>query len=183
MKSSPDLDLAALHRELGIPADYAGRRFLALMPEAELGELTLIGTFGPRKILLATAAAAAWHNLQMAARSANIVLQPLSGFRSWSRQAEIIRTKLAAGRSIESILAVNAAPGFSEHHTGRAIDVGTPGEPPFEESFAVTPAFRWLQRHASFYGFRMSFPRHNPHGIAYEPWHWCWSPEMPPANR
>ena len=23
-------------------------------------------------------------------------------------------------------------------------------------------------------GFRMSFPRANPHEVAYEPWHWAW---------
>jgi D-alanyl-D-alanine carboxypeptidase len=22
----------------------------------------------------------------------------------------------------------------------------------------------------------MSYPRGNPHGIVYEPWHWCWNP-------
>jgi LAS superfamily LD-carboxypeptidase LdcB len=22
----------------------------------------------------------------------------------------------------------------------------------------------------------MSYPRDNPHGIVYEPWHWCWQP-------
>ncbi|HZX89661.1 MAG TPA: D-alanyl-D-alanine carboxypeptidase family protein, partial [Rudaea sp.] len=24
------------------------------------------------------------------------------------------------------------------------------------------------------YNFHLSFPRGNAHGIAYEPWHWCW---------
>ena len=24
------------------------------------------------------------------------------------------------------------------------------------------------------FGFHLSYPRDNPHGIAYEPWHWCW---------
>ena len=23
----------------------------------------------------------------------------------------------------------------------------------------------------------MSYPRDNPHGIVYEPWHWCWQPQ------
>jgi D-alanyl-D-alanine carboxypeptidase len=31
-----------------------------------------------------------------------------------------------------------------------------------------------LQRHAATYGFRMSYPRGNAHGISYEPWHWFW---------
>ena len=43
---------------------------------------------------------------------------------------------------------------------------------PAEESFEATPAFDWLQRHAGASGFAMSYPRGNPHGIVYEPWHW-----------
>lgn len=73
---------------------------------------------------------------------------------------------------MQEILNVNAAPGYSEHHGGRALDIGTPGEPPAEESFEHTPAFAWLTRHAGDFGFVMSYPRGNPHGIVYEPWHW-----------
>jgi D-alanyl-D-alanine carboxypeptidase len=42
------------------------------------------------------------------------------------------------------------------------------------ESFEHTEAFAWLQGHAAAYGFRMSYPRGNVHGISYEPWHWFW---------
>ena len=74
--------------------------------------------------------------------------------------------------AVEQILAVNAAPGYSEHHGGYALDIGTPGEPPAEESFEATDAFAWLARHAPAHGFAMSYPRDNLHGIVYEPWHW-----------
>jgi D-alanyl-D-alanine carboxypeptidase len=76
--------------------------------------------------------------------------------------------------SLADILQVNAAPGFSEHHSGRAIDIGAPGEPAAEPSFERTPAFNWLMQFAPAHGFRLSYPRNNPHGIAYEPWHWYW---------
>jgi len=102
------------------------------------------------------------------------VLLPLSGFRSVARQEEIIREKLSAGQPLADILRLVAAPGYSEHHTGRALDLGAPDEPPLEEGFAETAAFTWLVAHAGDYGFRLSYPRGNPHGIAYEPWHWCW---------
>ena len=49
---------------------------------------------------------------------------------------------------------------------------GPPGEPPAEESFERTAAFDWLRTHAGAHGFTMSYPRDNPHGIVYEPWHW-----------
>jgi D-alanyl-D-alanine carboxypeptidase len=71
-----------------------------------------------------------------------------------------------------SILAVNAAPGYSEHHGGRAVDLATPGHPTIEEAFEHSPAFAWLTAHAARLRLRLSYPRDNPHGIVYEPWHW-----------
>jgi D-alanyl-D-alanine carboxypeptidase len=107
------------------------------------------------------------------ASKAGVALLAVSGFRSIERQAEIIRAKLSSGQKIEDILRLVAAPGYSEHHTGRAIDIGTPGEEPLTEAFADTPAFRWLAENAGHFGFRLSYPKGNAHGIAYEPWHWC----------
>ena len=49
-------------------------------------------------------------------------------------------------------------------------------EPPAEESFEATDAFAWLTGNAGDFGFQMSYPRDNPHGITYEPWHWCHRP-------
>ena len=112
--------------------------------------------------------------MREAAFEVGVTLLPISGFRTVARQEEIIRTKLAAGQAIDEILRNVAAPGYSEHHTGRAIDIGAPGEPPLTEQFAETPAFSWLEAHAADYGFTLSFARGNPHGIAYEPWHWCY---------
>ena len=96
----------------------------------------------------------------------------ISGYRSHDYQLGIFERKRARGFALADILAVNAAPGFSEHHSGEALDIGTTGEPPAEASFERTPAFAWLQRHAGGFGFAMSYPRGNPHGIVYEPWHW-----------
>lgn len=165
--------LAAIHRELGVPANYAATHRLALQPEAVESTLTDIGPNPDgRPVLLIAAAATAWGDLRDAARSMTITLLPVSGFRSISRQRQIILGKLAAGRAIEDILRLIAAPGFSEHHSGRALDIGCPGHLLLEEDFAETPAFAWLQIHAAGFGFRLSYPRGNPHGIAYEPWHW-----------
>jgi D-alanyl-D-alanine carboxypeptidase len=75
-----------------------------------------------------------------------------------------------------SLLGVSAPPGYSEHHSGGAVDVTTEGVPPLELDFEDTPAFRWLSDHAHKFGFHLSFPRDNPCGYAYEPWHWCFRP-------
>ncbi|MSU46211.1 MAG: D-alanyl-D-alanine carboxypeptidase family protein [Lacunisphaera sp.] len=101
-------------------------------------------------------------------------LRLISGWRSVARQTAIIRGKLAAGECISRILRLVAFPGFSEHHTGGALDLGSPGVPQLDERFARTAGFRWLRRHGSRFGFHLSYPRGNPPGIGHEPWHWCW---------
>jgi zinc D-Ala-D-Ala carboxypeptidase len=158
---------------LGIPADYGAKRNLV----AQIETSSLVGVSGGaegKEIRLDPGAAAAWEKMRAEAMGVGIVLVAISGFRSVRRQTEIIEAKLAAGESIDSILRVIAAPGFSEHHTGRAVDISVPGEPNLTEAFEMTTAFRWLGDHAGQFGFRLSYPRANVHGIAYEPWHWCY---------
>jgi D-alanyl-D-alanine carboxypeptidase len=127
-----------------------------------------------RPLWLDYEAARGWRRMKSAAANDGIFINAVSGFRSFHYQMGIFQRKLSRGLELAEILKVNAAPGFSEHHSGRAIDIGTPDEPPAEESFEHTPAFRWLTDQAGKLGFRMSFPRNNPHGIGYEPWHWYW---------
>ena len=119
-------------------------------------------------------AAKAWEAMCIAAASDNIQLQLVSAYRSADYQAGIIRRKLEKGQEISEILRVSAAPGFSEHHSGRAVDITTPGYPVLEEDFETSQAFSWLHESAAQFNFNMSFPRDNPHGVAYEPWHWAW---------
>lgn len=127
-----------------------------------------------RPLWLEYGTAKAWHRMRLAASRDGVPLDAISGFRSQHYQAGIFRRKLARGLGLEDILKVNAAPGFSEHHSGRAIDIGTCNEPAADESFENTPAFVWLSKRADDFGFRLSFPRGNPHTIGYEPWHWYW---------
>ena len=96
----------------------------------------------------------------------------MSGFRSFSYQADLIRNKLANGQNIEEILEASAPPGFSQHHTGEAIDIATPGSRPLTEDFENSAAYQWLAENAGNYGFSMTYPRGNSHGFIYEPWHW-----------
>ncbi len=158
---------------LGVPRDYGKLR--KLRPVREPAALLGIGldTQG-REQRLAPRAARAWHRLCNAAAKDGITLQFVSAFRSIEYQLGIFTRKLERGLSIAEILEVNAAPGYSEHHSGRALDITTPGFAALEQQFENSPAFAWLQTHARAYGFHLSFPRGNPHGITYEPWHWCW---------
>lgn len=159
----------------GIDADDAERRGLPFQPEPRL--LLLAGRDRFRRPLwLLPPVARAWAQLRLAALHDGVVMDAISGFRSHAYQRGIVERKLARGQTLAEILAVNAAPGHSEHHSGRAIDISTPGEPPAEESFEATAAFAWLMLRAGEFGFALSYPRDNPNGITYEPWHWCWRP-------
>ncbi len=108
------------------------------------------------------------------AKKDGIYLVFLSGFRSISLQNDIfyslksIRNQEAAERA-----RVSAPPGYSEHSTGYAIDIGdaTQRETDFETDFEDTDAFKWLIKNAAKFHFKLSFNKDNKY-IDYEPWHW-----------
>ncbi|MEO7251273.1 MAG: M15 family metallopeptidase, partial [Arenimonas sp.] len=158
-------------QSLGLNEDYGVRSGLALV--AEPGVLSYAGRDRyARPLWLTCAAARAWQTMRVAAARDGLQLQAISGYRSHAYQLGIFQRKLARGQSVVEILAVNAAPGYSEHHSGNAMDISAPGEPAAEESFEHSSAFGWLQSRAKDFGFTMSYPRDNPYGIVYEPWHW-----------
>jgi len=126
--------------------------------------------------LLSPATSAAWSGLVRAAARDGIGLELISGFRSYAYQRDLIQKQQAAGRPLGDILQSVAPPGFSEHHTGEAVDIGCPGCDDLTASFADTAAFRWLAANAERLGWTMSYPAGNEFGYVYEPWHWKWHP-------
>ena len=129
----------------------------------------------PQKMTAETCAA--WQLMRAAAGKTGIDLKLVSAHRSVDYQCRLIRRKLDAGQTLDDILRVNAMPGHSEHHTGRALDLHAGDAEPLGESFAEHPAFDWLNRHAAGFGFYLSYPEDNEQGIDYEPWHWCYHPD------
>jgi len=177
--SDPTACLAAA-AALGVPRDYARTRALKRMREPK--RLVCIGAdIHDRAQWLAPSAARAWQRMHAAAARDTVELQVVSAFRSAEYQLGLLRRKLERGQSIEQILRVSAAPGYSEHHSGRALDLTTTGSKPLEEEFERSAAYAWLSANAQRFGFRLSYPRDNRHGIAFEPWHWCWH-EKPRAS-
>lgn len=63
-------------------------------------------------------------------------------------------------------------PGFSEHQTGLALDIVTPGAS--GSAFENTAEFRWLQTNAHKYGFILRYHKDKEHitGYEYESWHY-----------
>ncbi|OBX80703.1 M15 family metallopeptidase [Faucicola atlantae] len=114
-------------------------------------------------------AAAALRQLQAAARKDGVNLPVGSAFRSVAYQQGIVNRKRAAGQSDAQIFKVSSAPGYSEHHTGYALDFE-----PINHSFGNTKAYAWLRQNAARYGWEQSFTPEavrNTH-VAVEEWHW-----------
>ena len=120
-------------------------------------------------------AAKALLDMVAAARADGIWLVPASGFRTFAQQRTLFNAQVAKKGSPEAAAKISAPPGYSEHHTGYAIDL-TDGTAPqaqdISPAFANTPAYQWLVNNAATHGFELSFPENNPQGISFEPWHW-----------
>ncbi len=141
--------------------------------EAPPQELEAIVADG--SIKLRRAAAEQYKAMAAAAAAEGITLVPISGFRSLDDQQYLFfDVKAKRGQDPSKRAEVSAPPGYSEHHTGYAIDIGDANVPAADlnPTFENTAAFQWLQKNAAYYSFEISFPRNNPQGVSYEPWHW-----------
>ncbi|MGV0023426.1 M15 family metallopeptidase [Phormidesmis priestleyi] len=152
------------------PDKLLGHFKYAEAPQSELEPISADGGIRMRK-----AAAAAYKQMSNAAQAEGIILTPLSGFRSLSDQQQVFfDVKAERLQTPQQRAGVSAPPGYSEHHTGYAIDIGDGNTPAtnLSPTFDQTAAFRWLQDNAVRFNFEMSFPKNNPQGVTYEPWHW-----------
>lgn len=139
-------------------------------PEKELESITSDGSIKMRK-----AAARKYMEMVDAAYAAGVILVPLSGFRSKEEQQYLFfEVKEERAQETAKRAAVSAPPGYSEHHTGYAVDIGDGHAPAtnLNPEFENTNAFRWLKDNAARYSFELSFNKNNPQNISYEPWHW-----------
>ena len=108
------------------------------------------------------------------ARNEGVFLVFLSGYRSINLQKDIFYSlKSMRNQDAAERARVSAPPGYSEHSTGFAIDIGDANkrETDFEVEFENTDAFKWLKKNAAKYHFKLSFNQNNKN-VDYEPWHW-----------
>lgn len=127
------------------------------------------------EILMQPVAASALRKLQRAAVADGVLVVPVSGFRTLGHQHRLFYDGAAENSQTLAQRAFTCAPpGFSEHHTGYALDLG---DGAYEESklnlkFKDTKAYRWLAKNAARFHFELSFPDGNRQKVSYEPWHW-----------
>ena len=148
---------------------------LGHLPYAEAKQEDLEPITAKGHIRLRKSAAAKFLAMQQDARAQGITLEPISGFRSIQEQKYLFfKVKESRVQETTKRAQVSAPPGYSEHHTGYAVDIGDGKNPSsnLNDNFEKTDAFHWLEKNANRYSFEMSFPRNNVQGVSYEPWHW-----------
>ncbi|APB33354.1 D-alanyl-D-alanine carboxypeptidase [Gloeomargarita lithophora Alchichica-D10] len=144
-------------------------------------QLIVMSSYGQkeyqRNVEMERSAGLALFQLMNAARDRGLWLIPISGFRTVAYQANLFNRQVQRQGSEIAAARISAPPGYSEHHTGLAIDLGDgfaagEGIPDITERFGQTRAYEWLQKNAITYGFELSYPPNNAQGVMYEPWHW-----------
>ncbi|AWY20022.1 D-alanyl-D-alanine carboxypeptidase family protein [Moraxella bovis] len=137
--------------------------------DADPSDLVPSGYGSDPKFKIHRAAKPALQEMIKAARADGVTLTPGSILRTSSRQAQIVANKKKQGQSAKQIYHTSSHPGYSEHHTGLAVDFS-----PIDHSFAKTAGYRWLQQHAHEYGFYQTFtPDYSRYsGVSEESWHW-----------
>ncbi|WP_415856978.1 D-alanyl-D-alanine carboxypeptidase family protein, partial [Sinomonas sp. G460-2] len=123
--------------------------------------------------LLNPTTARAAEALFAAAATAGVGMTLASGYRSYATQQATYASEVAAqGQALADV--ASARPGYSEHQTGWAFDLGASGGTcSFQPCFADTPAAKWAAAHAHEFGFIVRYPwmLHEITGYFYEPWH------------
>ncbi|OFI36860.1 D-alanyl-D-alanine carboxypeptidase [Arthrobacter sp. SW1] len=118
-------------------------------------------------------AAGALNTLFNAAAGAGHGLAVVSGYRSYDTQASLYNYYVQTyGQAYADT--ISARPGYSEHQTGLAVDIGNAsGSCGLSTCFGDTPAGRWVAANAYRYGFIVRYPNgwSGTTGYSYEPWH------------
>lgn len=119
-------------------------------------------------------ARAAFQQMAAEATLSGYDLVAFSTYRSFDYQTQLY-DRYVTNDGQEAADRYSARPGYSEHQTGLAFDIG---EQLFEqhfarESFGETEAGKWVAANAHKYGFIMRYPKGSEKitGYMYEPWH------------
>ncbi|CAN7463712.1 M15 family metallopeptidase [Arthrobacter sp. LjRoot14] len=151
------------HRPLS-PADY--------VPADLVQSNIALAVSGEAAQLNSTTAAAAEQMFAAAARD-GVTMTLASGYRSYGTQVATYNSYVASRGQAEADTA-SARPGFSEHQTGWAFDIGDGGGAcSFQPCFAEQPAAVWAKANGHRFGFVVRYPWmfHEVTGYYYESWH------------
>ncbi len=114
--------------------------------------------------------AAAYTEMKTAAAKNGMRIKAVSGYRSVEYQAGLYNRYLSED-SREKVDRYSARPGYSEHHTGMAIDLF--GSVDGLRNFENSPEGLWVREHCWEYGFIIRYTEDIEEVTGYEnePWH------------
>ncbi len=117
----------------------------------------------------------AFNKMAAAAKLEGFSLDAFSTYRSYDRQVELYERYVSRDGE-EAADTYSARPGYSEHQTGLAFDIGEVGYSQHyaSASFGDTEAGKWISKNAHKYGFIMRYPKGKEHitGYMHESWHY-----------
>ncbi len=118
-----------------------------------------------------------YNDMYLAAKKDGIILETVSGYRSYSLQRNNFENKISKyinqgmnrTKATQEAAKIILPPGTSEHNLGFAMDICS-----LEQNFERSDEFKWLCEHAADYGFILRYPKDKQDvtKIIYEPWHW-----------
>lgn len=155
-----------------------------------MGKLPLYSNLIP----LAIEAGKAFEKMQNQAKKEGIILEIVSGYRSYARQKSIWNRKYKSNEAlgfspknnIQKIIEYSTLPGTSRHHWGTDMDI-IDGSKSKEGDVLITEKFhgkgpyvklrKWMEQYAESYGFYLPYTQTtNRKGFYYEPWHYSYAP-------
>lgn len=177
-----------------IPADFpkvatADWRLQLVGPDhklqAEVDESRLTDIGGGER--MDARVAASFNELLQGAAAAGVNIDVVSAYRSVSDQTAVFNEKFERmkrqGKTDEEAeretMTNMTRPGYSEHHTGLAVDVvdeawlASDPDWTLDERYGTTKGGSWLAEHVADYGFVIRYPADKTAitKITYEPWH------------
>jgi D-alanyl-D-alanine carboxypeptidase len=147
-------------KEHALPEDYEPDDLVELQGPSYL--------VNRRGLLLRRPAAEALAEMTAAAKAEGVSLPASSAYRSYAYQAEVYARNVRESGQ-ETADRESARPGHSQHQLGLVVDFGS-----IDDSFADTPAGRWILTNAGRFGWSLSFPQgyEGLTGYRWESWHY-----------
>ena len=166
MAVSQNVDyLVFVNKTHKLPDDY----------EAKLPLITVKNSFG-REFQIEPETYRHFEQLRAAVKQKGIQIELDSVYRSVARQKEIV-AEFTQKYGADYVKQYVAVPGYSEHHTGLAVDICLVVDGKIiddnDEMIAQKEIFAQIHPLLAEYGFILRYPqgRENITGYSYEPWH------------
>ncbi len=143
--------------------NYVGKDF-------QVPNLVKVESFAKEGMYLEKECMEAFIKMAEEAKLQGLNLRAISTYRTYDYQANLY-SNYAKVDGVNNADTYSARPGFSEHHTGLAIDIDNTKVS--YTNFETTKEFDWVKANAYKYGFILRYPKGKEDitGYMYEPWH------------